>query len=97
MSGADSSGPQPLQEVVAYLHHPAELEPELAEAGFEDTRVLAVEGPGWLLQDFEAQWADANLREIILEVVRRTETEPSLVGASSHLMVTGQKPSDARQ
>jgi ubiquinone/menaquinone biosynthesis C-methylase UbiE len=80
----------------AYLHHPAELEPELFEAGFRDMRVLAIEGPGWLLQDFQAQWADANLRETILEVVRRTEAEPSLLGASSHLMAIGRKPSDAR-
>ena len=81
----------------AYLHHPAELEPELFEAGFRDMRVLAIEGPGWLLQDFQAQWADANLRETILEVVRRTEAEPSLLGASSHLMAVGRKSADARQ
>jgi SAM-dependent methyltransferase len=81
----------------AYLHHPAELEPELFEAGFRDTRVLPIEGPGWLLQDFEAQWADANLREAILEVVRRTEAEPSLLGASSHLMAVGRKSADAPQ
>ena len=56
-----------------------------------------IEGPGWLLQDFEAQWADANLCEAILEVVRRTEAEPSLLGASSHLMAVGRKPAGARQ
>ena len=76
----------------AFLHHPQELEPDLVEARFADIRVLAVEGPGWLLQDFEAQWADASQREIILEVVRRTEAEPSLLGASSHLMAIGYKP-----
>ncbi len=37
----------------AYLHHPTELAPELAGAGFGDTQVLAIEGPGGLLQDFE--------------------------------------------
>jgi hypothetical protein len=79
----------------AYLHHPDELEPELVESGFADIRVVAVEGPGWLLQDFEVQWADATRREIILEVVRRTEAEPSLLGASSHLMGIGYKPPDA--
>jgi len=77
----------------AYLHHPAELEPELAEAGFGDTHVLAIEGPGWLLQDFDSQWADPVLREMLLEVIRRTESEPSLLGASSHLLVTGRKVS----
>jgi ubiquinone/menaquinone biosynthesis C-methylase UbiE len=75
----------------AYLHHPAELAPELADAGFGDTHVLAREGPGWLLQDFESQWADPVLRESILELVRRTESESSLLGASSHLFATGRK------
>jgi ubiquinone/menaquinone biosynthesis C-methylase UbiE len=76
----------------AYLHRPDEIETEVAEARFAGVRVVAVEGPGWLLQDFEAQWTDPMSREIILEVVRRTESEPSLVGASSHLMAIGHKP-----
>ena len=62
------------------------------DPGFEDVRVLAIEGPGWLLQDFDAQWSDEHLREIILEIVRRTESEPALLGASSHLMAIGSKP-----
>lgn len=76
----------------AYLHRPEEIKTEVTEAGFIDVRVVALEGPGWLLQDFEAQWASPTLREIILEVVRRTENEPGLLGASSHLMAIGRKP-----
>jgi ubiquinone/menaquinone biosynthesis C-methylase UbiE len=79
----------------AYLHRLEEVEPELIEAGFAGIRVLAIEGPGWLLQDFEAQWADASQREVVLELVRRTEAEPSLLGASSHLMAIGYKALDA--
>src|SRR5258708_6522848 len=33
----------------------------MCEAGFGQTDVLAIEGPGWLLQDFDAQWADPRL------------------------------------
>ena len=73
----------------AYLHLPDEIEPELAQAGFGNIHVLAVEGPGGLLQDFETQWADRRIREIILEAVRRTEGERSLLGASSHVMAIG--------
>jgi ubiquinone/menaquinone biosynthesis C-methylase UbiE len=76
----------------AYLHRPDEIVAEVAEARFTDVRVVAIEGPGWLLQDFEAQWTNPTLREIILEAVRRTESEPSLLGASSHLMAIGRKP-----
>jgi predicted O-methyltransferase YrrM len=48
----------------AYLHHPDELEGELIEAGFGQTRVLAIQGPVWLLQDLDRQWEDPMLREI---------------------------------
>jgi hypothetical protein len=75
----------------AYLHRPDELESELTEAGFGQRRVLAIEGPVWLLQDLDRQWDDPMLREILLEVVRRTEAEPSLLGASSHLLAVGRK------
>jgi SAM-dependent methyltransferase len=76
----------------AYLHRPEELALELAQASFVDSSVVAIEGPGWLLQDFEEQWADPALRELLLEVVRRTESEPSLLGASSHLLGIARKP-----
>jgi ubiquinone/menaquinone biosynthesis C-methylase UbiE len=76
----------------AYLHRPEELASEMLQAGFGQTSLLAIEGPGWLLQDFEAQWADPILREALLEVIRRTEAEPSLSGASSHLLGVGRKP-----
>jgi ubiquinone/menaquinone biosynthesis C-methylase UbiE len=76
----------------AYLHQPEELALELAEANFVDSRVVAIEGPGWLLQDFDDQWADPALREPLLEVIRRTESEPSLLGASSHLLGIARKP-----
>jgi hypothetical protein len=62
------------------LHRPEELVGEMSEAGFGQTSVLAIEGPGWPLQDFEAQWADPMLRQALLEVIRRTESEPSLLG-----------------
>jgi ubiquinone/menaquinone biosynthesis C-methylase UbiE len=76
----------------AYLHHPENIESEVAEAGFTAVRVVAVEGPGWLLQDFQVQWANPRLQDIILEVVRRTEGESSLLGTSSHLMAIATKP-----
>jgi ubiquinone/menaquinone biosynthesis C-methylase UbiE len=75
----------------AYLHRPDALQSELTEAGFGQTCVLAIEGPAWLLQDLDRQWDDPMLREILLEVVRRTEAEPSLLGASSHLLAVGRK------
>jgi ubiquinone/menaquinone biosynthesis C-methylase UbiE len=73
----------------AYLHQPDELDTELREAGFGDVDVLAVEGPGWLMPDFDQRWADPLLRADMLEVGRKLEAEPSLIGASAHLLAIG--------
>jgi hypothetical protein len=53
--------------------------------------VLAVEGPAWLLQDFDAHWDDPGRRERLLDIVRRTEAEPSLLGVSAHLLAVARK------
>jgi ubiquinone/menaquinone biosynthesis C-methylase UbiE len=75
----------------AYFHRPEDLVVELESAGFRDVRVLGVEGPGWTLPDFETRWADATLRRDILEMARALESEPSLLGASAHLLGMGRK------
>ena len=48
--------------------------------------VYGVEGPGWLAPDFDAWWEDAEYRERLLQLARAVEVEPSLLGASAHLM-----------
>ena len=63
----------------------------MESAGFEGVRVLGVEGPGWTLADFDARWDDPSLRADLLDVARRLEAEPSIVGASAHLLGVGRK------
>jgi hypothetical protein len=46
-----------------------------------------VEGTGWLLQDFEAWWADPGRRGRLLAV----EAEPTLLGVSAHLLAVARK------
>lgn len=76
----------------AYFHRPEDLQYELAEADLRDVRVLGVEGPGWILQDFEERWGNDALRADLLHVARALEVEPSIVGASAHLLGVGRKP-----
>ncbi len=76
----------------AYLHRPEEIADELTEAGLQHEATLAIEGPAWLLQDLDEQWADPRRRSIILELARTLEGEPSLLGASSHLLAVGRRP-----
>jgi len=76
----------------AYMHRPDELAAEVAAVGFVDTRVLGVEGPGWLLPDFDAQWEDPVLRAGLVDVARALESEPSVLGASAHLLAIARRP-----
>lgn len=70
----------------AYFHLPREFAREVAEAGFVDTRVFNVEGPGFLVSDFAERWRDERRREAILAAARLIEEEPETLGASSHLL-----------
>jgi SAM-dependent methyltransferase len=76
----------------AYFHDPEEVANEVETAGLVLTETLGVEGPGWLLPDFDRQWERADLREQILRTARLTESEPSLRGLHSHLIAVGRKP-----
>jgi ubiquinone/menaquinone biosynthesis C-methylase UbiE len=76
----------------AYFHHPDELRREVADAGFEIDGRYGVEGPGWLLGDLADRWNDAERREVVLQVARKLESEPTVIGSSAHLIVVGRKP-----
>lgn len=75
----------------AFFHHPDQLKEEVTEVGFSEVQALGIEGPAWMLSDFEAFWDSEDKREVLLRTVRAVETEPSLLGASAHLLVVGQK------
>jgi SAM-dependent methyltransferase len=80
----------------AYFHRPEEAPAEAVDAGLTDVRTAAVEGPIWMtgprLEEF---LADAELTRVMLDMLRRIEHEPSIFGASSHLLVVGRVPGHA--
>ncbi|MGH2746492.1 MAG: class I SAM-dependent methyltransferase [Actinomycetota bacterium] len=76
----------------AYFHLPDELAAEISGAGFEDVEVLAVEGPGWLVPDLQERLDDPERLDRLLGVIERVEREPSLLGASAHLLAIGRRP-----
>lgn len=92
---SDGQHRNPTQErnyfTTSFFHHPQEFEREVVEAGFSGVRLLSVEGAAVFLQDLEKQWNDPALRERILEVVRRLEDEPTVMGVTGHLAVIGTK------
>jgi ubiquinone/menaquinone biosynthesis C-methylase UbiE len=75
----------------AYFHRPDELQAEVVSVGFHCQAVLGLEGPGWVLPDFDERWADARRREDLLRVARALEREVSIVGLSAHLLAVGTK------
>lgn len=77
----------------AFFHHPDELAAELIDAGLQHEDTLSIQGPGWLLQDFDEQWADPDRRKVLLDIARRLEAEPTLLGASGHMLAVGRKTS----
>jgi len=53
--------------------------------------LVAIEGPGWLARDFDQLWNNPQQRERLLAAVRQVESEPSVLGASSHIMCIARK------
>jgi SAM-dependent methyltransferase len=72
----------------AYMHLPDELRGEAQQVGLEDVSLFAVEGPGWIVEEPD----DLDLQ---LFAARRTESEPALLCATSHILVTGRIPRSA--
>ena len=76
----------------AYFHLPRDLRAELAESGFCAVEILSIEGPGFLVADFERRWADPVQRETMLWAAEVVESEPEMLAASSHLLAVGRSP-----
>jgi len=75
----------------AFFHHPDELRSEIADAGFAATELYGLEGPGWLLPNFDKEWNDRRARSKLLTVIRAMEREPTLIGQSAHILAAARK------
>jgi SAM-dependent methyltransferase len=77
----------------AYFHHPSELPDEAAAAGLDCIEVVGVEGVAGWFEGVTDHWDDTSYREAVLSAARATEAEPSLLGASPHLLMVMARPS----
>jgi ubiquinone/menaquinone biosynthesis C-methylase UbiE len=75
----------------AYFHTAAQLQREVAEAGFADVRVLGIEGPAWTIVDAPGDDAGARF-DSALRCAQLTENFPEIVDASGHLMALATAP-----
>jgi len=75
----------------AYFHRPDELRAEIQDANFHEIKVLGIEGPAWGAAAFRSALADVAQRGTLLEMLSEIEDEPSIVGASAHLIAVARK------
>ncbi|MHA2123077.1 MAG: class I SAM-dependent methyltransferase, partial [Promethearchaeota archaeon] len=75
----------------AFFHHPNELSQEHVDAGFLSVEQFAIEGPLDLLGNIGEYLNDAEKTKLLLTFIREIEKEPSLMGASAHIMVIARK------
>jgi ubiquinone/menaquinone biosynthesis C-methylase UbiE len=68
----------------AFFHRPEELIEEIRAAGLELHALLGVEGPFWFMSGFAELWQEPQSRELMLDMLSRVESEPSVLGASAH-------------
>jgi SAM-dependent methyltransferase len=77
----------------AYFYHPDEIPAEVVDAGLAVERLVAVESPLWLVgRRLDEILGSAERTELMLDRLRRIESEPSLLGASSHLLAVARRP-----
>jgi hypothetical protein len=78
----------------AYFHRPEELAAEALDAGLRVEATFGVEGPAfWTVRRGAGRsgaLAEDDLRQV-LDVARRCETEPTVVGASPHLLLVARR------
>ena len=76
----------------AHFHRPEELGAEVSDAGFGDVQLFAIQGPAWSTAQFRNIWNDAVQRQKLLEFLSLIESEPSIQGASAHVMAVAFRP-----
>ena len=75
----------------AFFHRPEELVAEARDAGLDGASLFAIEGPAWTLPDIDHRAADPAHWALLMDLLHRTETEPSLIGASAHIMLVARR------
>jgi len=87
----------PAYWTTAFFARPSELAREIRAAGFRLKGTWAVEGFVWWVPGLGRKWRDRVFRRRLLELLRATEREPTLIGLGPHIMCVAIKPSGGRK
>ncbi|MFC6595021.1 class I SAM-dependent methyltransferase [Kitasatospora paranensis] len=93
-SGLLSPGAEDELFTTAYFHRAGDVPPEFADAGLAVTGQYGLEGAAWLMGPVNDWLDDPQRREAVLAALRSTESEPSLLGVSGHLLTAGERHRD---
>jgi SAM-dependent methyltransferase len=74
---------------VAHFAAPDEVTTELTDARLAVAGQYGIEGVAWLMGGLEDWLDDPDRRETVLAACRHIESEPTLLGASGHLLTAG--------
>ena len=74
----------------AFFHTPSVLVHELEQAGFMDVSLIAVEGFAFAFPT-EGILGDPKKTELLLHYIRKTESNPDLLGVTGHFFAVGKK------
>ena len=75
----------------AYFHTPIELEEEIESVGLVTIKKHAIEGAIWFVPDLNEKWEDEKSRKRLLNILRLTDNEDSIMGMSPHFMIVSKK------
>jgi len=75
----------------AFFHRPEELKAEIEAAGFQSLNLVAIDSFGYRIPNLEQYWNEADQRQALLDILKRIESEPSLLGVGPHLMCVARK------
>jgi SAM-dependent methyltransferase len=75
----------------AYYHRPSQLRTEFEEAGLSYIDTYAVEGMVWLDKNYFETRSNPKKKEAIMELLKITENDQSLLSLSPHMMIAGRK------
>lgn len=76
----------------SYFHRPEDIESEIADAGLTLVDLLLVEGVAHWIPDLADRLSNPDKRALLLELLARTEREPTILGATAHLLAVTRKP-----
>jgi ubiquinone/menaquinone biosynthesis C-methylase UbiE len=76
----------------AFFHRPDQLRREVRTAGFTPVELVMVDPFAYSYKGLDRYWDDPAKRDRLMDLLRRLEREPSLMGAGPHLMGVARKP-----